>query len=34
MDIMFSAEFAMIPGREGNPGLEVFNLEPVFDVNG
>jgi hypothetical protein len=34
MDVALDAEFALIPGFEGNPGFEIFHLEPVFDVDG
>jgi hypothetical protein len=34
MDVFFDPEFIAIPGIIGNPGLEIFHLEPVFDING
>ena len=33
MDIFLDAQVALVPGGERDPGLEIFYLEPVFDVD-
>ena len=32
MDVLLYAQFTGLPGGEWYPGLEVFDLEPVFDI--
>ena len=34
MDVVLDAQFSFIPGIRCNPGLEVFHLEPVFNIDG
>jgi hypothetical protein len=34
VNVAFHAQLASGPGIEGNPGLEIFHLKPVFDVDG
>jgi hypothetical protein len=32
--VSLDPKLALGPGVEGDPGFEVFHLEPVFDVDG
>lgn len=34
MDVVLNAQFSFRPGIRCDPGLEVFHLEPVFDIDG
>ena len=34
MGVSFYPQFLVIPGIEWDRGLEVFHLEPVFDIDG